>query len=258
MSRRTLSLDELKVQLADQLSFLESSCELFDQGKEAEAVRLATTLRVLLYDTSSSRSLLGQLGLLNQSFLDTTHENEENNLDSYGGLIWTELTDDGARHVAMLDDTPYKRHVAFADWWDAPVFKDVAARTLSRKDLVRIAANQDGGAHVDPAIDEAYAALFKDNSLGWFGSKGGKNYPILHAVRAALRQIAHEVLKTLQAEYSKLPQRSASPGVLIGGGSLIAGPVSQAVPIKTQKVRRNASCPCGSGIKYKKCHGRSN
>ena len=25
-----------------------------------------------------------------------------------------------------------------------------------------------------------------------------------------------------------------------------------------KKTRRNEPCPCGSGIKYKKCHGRNN
>lgn len=27
-------------------------------------------------------------------------------------------------------------------------------------------------------------------------------------------------------------------------------------PIKVEKVGRNDPCPCGSGIKFKKCHGR--
>lgn len=30
---------------------------------------------------------------------------------------------------------------------------------------------------------------------------------------------------------------------------------SKANPIKVEKIGRNASCPCGSGIKYKRCHG---
>ena len=31
----------------------------------------------------------------------------------------------------------------------------------------------------------------------------------------------------------------------------------QTVKRQTDKVGRNAPCPCGSGKKYKKCHGRS-
>ncbi|MFP3541500.1 SEC-C metal-binding domain-containing protein, partial [Pseudomonas sp. SIMBA_044] len=27
-------------------------------------------------------------------------------------------------------------------------------------------------------------------------------------------------------------------------------------PAKTKKLGRNDPCPCGSGLKYKKCHGR--
>ena len=34
-------------------------------------------------------------------------------------------------------------------------------------------------------------------------------------------------------------------------------PKQKAQPIKAkEKVNRNAPCPCGSGKKYKKCHGR--
>ncbi|MGX7596282.1 SEC-C metal-binding domain-containing protein [Planococcus plakortidis] len=30
---------------------------------------------------------------------------------------------------------------------------------------------------------------------------------------------------------------------------------TKAIPIKVEKIGRNAACPCGSGIKYKRCHG---
>ncbi len=33
------------------------------------------------------------------------------------------------------------------------------------------------------------------------------------------------------------------------------GPSSQSTVVKGDKVGRNDPCPCGSGKKYKKCHG---
>lgn len=31
---------------------------------------------------------------------------------------------------------------------------------------------------------------------------------------------------------------------------------NKSTPIKVEKIGRNAPCPCGSGLKYKKCHGK--
>jgi uncharacterized protein len=46
-----------------------------------------------------------------------------------------------------------------------------------------------------------------------------------------------------------------------------AGPAAQVMTLlaqaegraeaATEKIGRNAPCPCGSGLKYKKCHGRN-
>jgi uncharacterized protein YecA (UPF0149 family) len=38
--------------------------------------------------------------------------------------------------------------------------------------------------------------------------------------------------------------------------SLRADDPTQAPPLVVRKVPRNHPCPCGSGIKYKRCHGR--
>lgn len=45
--------EELAEYLREQMDFLRSSSEAFDQGKESEAKRLAVVLRVLLYNTKS-------------------------------------------------------------------------------------------------------------------------------------------------------------------------------------------------------------
>jgi hypothetical protein len=67
----SLTLAELECHLAEQLQFLQVSAAAFDAGFEGEAKRLAVVLRILLHDTKSSKSLLGQLGRKGGPFFDT-------------------------------------------------------------------------------------------------------------------------------------------------------------------------------------------
>jgi hypothetical protein len=58
------------------------------------------------------------------------------------------------------------------------VFIDQDKNSLTRKPLILIAANQDGGAHVDTALDDTYAKLSKQNSLGLVAVENGKARPM--------------------------------------------------------------------------------
>jgi SEC-C motif len=248
---------DLQAHLDEQLGFLERSASSFDQGYEDEAKRLAVTLRVLLHETAHSHSLLGQLGPRNGPFVDTALPNDAANLMTHGELVFTAMGPPRTRYVAMLDDVPVTKQIPFEDWWNAPVFIDRDKSSLTRKQLVLIAANQDGGAHVDPALDDVYRKLSKENSLTWVAVEDGKARQMDGPERAAIRQIAHEVLKTLKPDYTKKPAHQAA--VFVGGASLVEGvhpPVMASSKVSGgQKVGRNELCPCGSGKKYKKCCG---
>ena len=52
------------------------------------------------------------------------------------------------------------------------------------------------------------------------------------------------------------PRVAASGGGTPGGGARAAGAPGPSQPASWGKVPRNATCPCGSGKKYKHCHGR--
>lgn len=69
--------DEIMDALRVQIRFLVASCKAFDAGETMEALRIATSLRVLLYQTSNSHSLLGQAGLLEKLYV----------LDSAGDIV---------------------------------------------------------------------------------------------------------------------------------------------------------------------------
>lgn len=256
---------ELEEHLAEQLRFLARSADAFDRGLEDEAKRLAVVLRVLLHDTAKSRSLLGQIGRKSGLFLDTSTPVVPGSLTSYHGLVALSFAPGReARYVPFLSDTADPpREVPFEDWWTAPVSIDSAGDTLTRGQLVCAVANKDGGAHVDPELDGAYAQLTRLHSMGVvaFGPTG--EHPIGPPHLATVRQIAHEVLKTLVPGYSKVVKRE---------GALVANLVVQAVrgqpgppnlpgsrqqrPMGSKKVGRNDPCICGSGRKFKRCCGR--
>jgi hypothetical protein len=251
--KRQLSDRELQEHLDEQLAFLEVSS---DAGFEGEAKRLAVTLRVLLHNSQTSKSLVGMLGNIDGQFFDTALPVNSQSVLSHGGLVWVASGSSKTRYVAMLDNVPVSRWVSFAEWWDVPVFIDTKKRELSRRQLVLTAANQDGGAHVDPALDAVYADLSKENSLGWIATdkkhegfflgriptdKQGDRL-IAGPEKAAIRQIVHEALKSLKPGYAKMPQHDAE--MIIGGPVLV-----------TQRPTRNGPCPCGSGRKFKHCHG---
>lgn len=145
--------------------------------------------------------------------------------------------------------------VDFDTWWGGTIFKDTKGNILTRRDLVLSLANKDGGAHVDPSLDEVYAKISRYNALGLLVGHGNIWTSVKHLERPSVRQVAHEVLKTLEPGYTKT-HADLGDGYLVGIGfdiqltpKISPGP---AIP----HVGRNAPCPCGSGKKYKKCHGK--
>lgn len=172
MTKILLDRCDLQSHLTEQIGFLKASADAFDLGAEAEAKRLAIALRILLYDGGQSKSLLGQLEILDRDFFDSAEPVTPGNLVPHSGLVALKIGANGSEFVAMLDDLPSHRDTSFGDWWQAAVFVDPAGNQLSRNTLVRIVADQDGGAHVDPSLDAIYSALTKNNSLGWRTANG--------------------------------------------------------------------------------------
>lgn len=245
------SPDELRIHLRDHLQFLASSADAFDAGHDGEAKRLAVSLRVLFHDTPKSHSLLGQLDRLSGRLISTALPHDPRNLLTHGGLIMTAMRGHATTYYAPLDDTITHRWLPFPAWWGEIVFVDDRRQTLTRRELVLAVANQDGGAHVGPTLSETYARLSRHNSMGWVLSPG--EHPIPNAERAALRQIAHETLRTLVPAYKKKPTIEAD--IFMRGGMLHEGAGPPPSIPRPEKFGRNEACPCGSGAKFKKCHG---
>jgi hypothetical protein len=250
------SLDELQEHLQEQIAFLHSSIAAYDAGAPSEAKRLAVALRVLLHDTPQSRSLLGQLGLKDRLFYDSSTYEAYNerpwDVAVYTGLLGLciSIGSNETSCVPALDHTGDQpaEWVDFDTWWNMVVIRDEVENTFSRRDLVLTMANRDGGAHVDPVLTTKYAMLSRQHSLGWQSRIEPQPYePIPHPERVAVRQIAHEVLKSLDPSYTK--DANVEPPYFVAYNVLV-----MYEPLK-KKFEVNEPCPCGSGKKYKKCHG---
>jgi hypothetical protein len=245
---------DLEGHLDEQLELLRGLADLYDGGSLVAAKAMATSLRVLLHDTGSSKSLLGQLDRKGGSFCDTAEvrgpdaPNTER-VGSFAALLGIAFGGVKGGYVPHLDGMAKDaRLVGFDEYWNEEIFVDQKKNSFTRKDIVLYVANQDGGSHVDPALDKKYQELSRRNSLGWRSGSDEEWSDLKGAELASVRQIAHEILKTLIPDY-EVAVRDQDQGAVIGGGGFI---LHFANPDE-KPIRRQGPCPCGSGKKYKRC-----
>jgi len=218
MAKHRLSAADLVAHFDEQLGALQRSAQLFDEGYQLEARRMAVTLRVILH--GGRKSLLEQLGRKKLDFVDSAQPFNPDNIASTHSLISLRIGGGQVSYQAKLDaDKPAVR-TSFARWWKATVFADGKKRKMTRAHVVLTAANQDGGAHVDGTLRADYAELRHENLLGWL--TGNNTPPSGDPAYVAIRQIAHEVLKTFIPGYSKTTEevQAAKKTGGISGGKL--------------------------------------
>jgi hypothetical protein len=188
-------------QLQRQLGFMETSARAYDAGHRDEAIRLGTSLRVLFHQTSKSTSLLRYLGAESIAILSTSDRNPVSPglcLNVANNLI-TDVFTGEMRAAPWLAAAPTKTLVPFVDWWKNEVIFFNTGIEVTRRDLALWAANQDGGAHVDDALDVDYEKVTHGLDVEFFithpdGKKIFTRASELHL--AALRQFAYEVLES--------------------------------------------------------------
>lgn len=250
-----------KEQLARQINFLNRSCNEFDNGNHDEAIRMATTLRVLLHDTNNSKSLFTHLGIKEDlNYVDTGIYRHllANALYDYlemrtpgariastspaeVGLVELGVVGEGRvgwyaplRLSRFLPGTPLYKAVPkeskFKFWWETPLVEGSSGKSFSRHNLVHIMANQDGGAHVDQiGLDADYQDLIIDTLGVQIGLSGDASEPppqpsdvIYNVAFASVRQIVFELLQTISRyEYTK-----GTPGIFIRANPYACLPIS--------------------------------
>jgi hypothetical protein len=245
---------DLREALSEQVTLLRLSSRNFDDGEVLAGKQLAATLRTLLFEPvirkgNRTSPLLHQLGLIRHRFLDTANSIDPARLSILFkdpvtghipscGLVDVQFSEHGAAFYAPLDErepgewpsTPY------AEWWTRKVLRDVGGATASRLDLVKHVASTDGGAHVDAALDVAYANWKSGITLGWATRRGDEQPKRLPNLELhCMRQMAHEVLRTLAGAaawafaapyaYPARPPEGAnrlSQGVVLAGNAEMA------------------------------------
>jgi hypothetical protein len=209
MSKYRLTKEDLTNHLREQIDFMIASAIQFDNGFEGEAKRLSIAIRILVHDTSRCSALLTQLNKMNILFYDSASVFNPRNLATSNCLTVMRATlgekkGSGGDYIAPLDDLAAvkneDRKVSFDRWWRRNIiYRDNSGSLFTRRDLVLNVADKEGGAHVDPELDQAYANLAKFNSLGWKVYVQGEEKDFANSpVLPSIRQIAHEILKTLK------------------------------------------------------------
>jgi hypothetical protein len=194
-----LSREELLEHIGEQVGFLTASAASYDAGLRAEAKRMAVAIRVLVHETQTSHSLLGQIGELESlRFATIGDEIEPEATISTGAL--TRFTHDGVRPVLVPNLDAPTRWLPFEEWWTEPVYV-VNRGSFNRRQYVLDLANRGGGAHVDSRAGNSYRKFAFENAIGWMSSQGDGpitvDRELNNPLPASVRTIAHEVLLTL-------------------------------------------------------------
>lgn len=192
---------DLLLGLQEQVTLLSHACKSYDNGLTPIGKHIALSLRVLLHRHANSQALLQQLGIRSKHFLDTAGDIDPHNVLT-DNLLSVFRVDRGKIDWApkFVQGKGFERWITFAEWWNNNVIKDDKKRFFNRRDLILNVADTDGGAHVDPKLDEAYMDLSRNNSLGWIIGEGDVQRPFDPPVMSCIRQIAHEVLETLKVK----------------------------------------------------------
>lgn len=202
--------------LAIQYGFLETSVEAFDSGKQGEAIRLATTLRVLLHQTKTSTSLVTHIERSSDlRFLNTAHARSPNAGSPITPLLHLKLGGPTLYIPKLATGVSGEPRWLILDEWKNRVVlatPDESSR-FTAEQLILLLANKEGGAHIDGKLPPEYYALSRENSLGirlyrlpWGGrgisyddALGGQE--VESPAPAAVRQLTFEVMWTLHLEF---------------------------------------------------------
>ena len=197
-----LNNEFFRIHLRQQLGFLQSSCRSYDMGFHDEAIRIATVIRVLIYDSARSISLLRNLNATNINLFTTYWEPPEKEYGYEIGYMFSMGVIGGGRRAGyrpnLEDFSSSSKTFPVDKWWNQIVFILNPKVKLSRKDIVLAAVNKDGGAHVDDNLTPEYEALMKEVWGTIIIRKGDETYkqPVENMHLVAIRTMGNELLKS--------------------------------------------------------------
>lgn len=194
--------------LKREIKFISRSTKAFDMGDVDEARIMASRIRAVVHDTSSSHSILAQLGKKDCLFFDSSSPRIKGDKSSYHGLVGMELGPSpkwGWMPLVFAEQNFAESKKPFDEWWNAVILDDNHGVVFTRKEIVLTVCNRDGGVHVDPELDEKYVKMEKSKKFAWTFTVGGREFkPLLGPGFASVRQIGFELMMTLGDEFPEL------------------------------------------------------
>jgi tetratricopeptide (TPR) repeat protein len=183
-----MSTNRYKQLLSDHLRFLERSAIEFDRGDIREALRIATSLRVIFHQTTKSKALLEHLNAWSIMLRTETAKDLKDLPAPVFMADWSSSPDTNVSH----DNAEY---LSVKEWWEEYPVAATSGIWITRKDIVLWAANKDGGAHVDDILPATYTKALQGMTFTGPDKKTGEILPReIITPFYKLRQFAYEVL----------------------------------------------------------------
>jgi len=185
----TRTKEELESLLVDQLRLLRKSCGNDERWDFTEGHNVVTRVRVLLHQTSKSHSLLEQLNIRDGMYL--------NSIGAGNTLVLPAIYGPWPRFLIPYRPWSLSNCSPFKEWWESSLIIVANVRT-SRKELVTMLANQEGGAQVDPEMKAGLANLRRSGS-GWSYIHDDDSHSPMNGFEiGTARAIGFEVLWSLE------------------------------------------------------------
>jgi hypothetical protein len=162
---------------------------------------MALQLRLLFIDSSArtgGRSVMNLLGVTKaQRILSTVPQVISDRTISSMGFLGLSTSANGSEWIATLADTPGARNLLTTERWLSENIFKTGSITFTRRKLIKVIADKEGGAHLDPEIDPEYYEIARANGAGWtFLGADGQEVPLGNPFPAMMRQLCYEVLTT--------------------------------------------------------------
>lgn len=208
------SKEQLLSKLKEQMSLLQASVHAFYQGSFVESLRIATSIRVLVHETGNSKPLLKQARPdgLDLEILEHVGEPSPGQEEIMRFAVSVRLGPGPAIAPAVDLASSQCSLSSVGSWWGRTVFtfpSRVGTQVVyTRKQVVLILANREGGAHVDPNEDPDYSRLLTDQPLAFVFSGVPIETPDL--ARFLTAQSGAELLECLKRNFfpdSEVPSK---------------------------------------------------
>lgn len=194
--------------LKEQYSFLKRSIDAVMEGHEEEALRIATTVRVLVHETASSTPLLKQIdpNYRQLTILDIPPPKPTRpggQVLFYVGVGVSVNSATGLHPIIDLKNPPPGQQLVSLDnWWSQIIlmFMDAGQRVVfTRKQFILTLANKEGRSHVDTTLPANYEKFVVESPLKFMVN--GIQTDAIHLARYTAVRAAAQLCECLETQF---------------------------------------------------------